>query len=209
MKKKRFIFDLDGTLLTSSFYEERQFFADVFGKEAYIYNPKISEFLREYERNFSNYDIELLSIYLSQKTNLNITPEIIREWIYITGNAPGKIEPGVMETLDYLKSQDKSISVLTNWFRAAQVPRLDKSGILEYVDGVYAGDKFLKPSKEAFNAARGNFAPEECLMIGDNIVKDYAGARAHNIESVLYDKDDIQHESVVKVKRIDEIIKKY
>ena len=74
---------------------------------------------------------------------------------------------------------------------------------------MYAGDKFLKPSSEAFNAARGNFTPEECLMIGDNIVKDYAGARANNIESVLYDKDDVQHKSVVKVKRINEIIDRY
>lgn len=209
MEKKRFIFDLDGTLLTSDYCLERQMFYDLYGDQAYKFIPNIGIYLAEYERLFPNYDISTLSSYLTDRTNLPITNDIIREWIFINANDSGTIEPGVIETLEYLKSEGKSISVLTNWFRDAQVSRLRKSGILEYIDEVYAGDEFLKPRSQAFLEAQQYFLPEECVMIGDDLNKDYIGARANNIESVLYDKNDIQHKSVVKVKKINEIIDRY
>lgn len=209
MEKKRFIFDLDGTLLTSDFHLERQLFYDLYGDRAYNFIPNIGIILAEYERLFPNYDIDILSDYLRKKSGLPINPNVIREWIAITSVDPGVIEEGVMETLEYLKSQGKSIAVLTNWFTAAQLPRLHESDILKYIDHVYGGDSFLKPSKDSFTQAQAGYLKEECVVIGDNLDLDYIGARANDIESVLYDKNDIQHKSVVKVKKINEIIDRY
>ena len=57
--------------------------------------------------------------------------------------------------------------------------------------------------------AKEHFFEEDCVVVGDDLDKDYIGPRACDIESVLYDRNDVQHESVVKVKRMDEIIQKY
>ena len=209
MKKERYIFDLDGTLLTSDYHLERELFSDLFGECSYLLNSKVGEYLEEYERKFPFYEVELLSKFLSDKTGLSITPNIIREWIKITGDDPGVMEDGVIETLDYLKSQDKSIIVLTNWFFDSQMPRLRDSGLLEYIDDIFAGDCFLKPRKEAYLGCRDQFDTEDCIMIGDNLDKDYIGPRACNMESILYDKNGNHHKNVVKVKKISDIIDRY
>ncbi len=208
MEKERFIFDLDGTLLTSDYHLERDLFYHHFGNKAYLIIPKVGELLDEYERNFPFYDVDLLSKFFSHKTGLSVTPNIIREWIWITGKDPGVLEDGVFETFDYLKSRDKSIIVLTNWFFASQEPRLRESGLLEYIDEIYAGDCFLKPRKEAYLGCRDQYDTSECVVIGDNLDKDYIGPRACEMDSVLYDKNDQYHKSIVKVKRLNELIDK-
>lgn len=207
--KKRFIFDLDGTLLTSNYQLERVLFYDLFGEKSYLIIPKIGEFLDEYERLFPKYDINILSSYLKGKTGLPITPSIINDWISVMAEDTGTLEEGVIETLEALKSQGKSISVLTNWFLASQKPRLQKSGLMEYIDDIYAGDFILKPRKEAYLEATGDFSPDDCVVIGDNVEKDYIGPRACEIESILYDKNDNHHKSLVKVKKVNEIIDRY
>lgn len=209
MEKKRFIFDLDGTLLTSDFHLERSMFYDYFGEAAGMFVPHIGEYLCEYESLFPYYDVDILSSYLRRKCKLPITQQVIRDWICITGNNPGVIEDGVIELLAYLKANDCSIAVLTNWFCDGQVPRLRSSGILEYVDQVYGGDSFLKPNPEAYMMAMEGFSEDDCVFVGDDLDKDYIGPRACNIESVLYDKDDIRRDRVVKVKKMNEIIQRY
>ena len=209
MEKERFIFDLDGTLLTSDYHLERELFNNYFGEKSFLITSKVGEFLDEYERIFPFYEVGRLSNFLSAKTGLKVTPDIIREWIAITGEDSGVIEEGVFETFDTLKSRDKSIIVLTNWFIDSQRPRLRDSGLLEYIDEVYAGDCFLKPRKEAYLGCRDHYGTEECIVIGDNLDKDYIGPRACEMDSVLYDKNDEYHKSVVKVKKINEIIDRY
>ena len=106
MEKKRFIFDLDGTLLTSDFHLEREMFYDLFGEKTIEFNKHVGEYLFEYERLFPFYDTEILSHYLKGRSGLPFTPKIIEEWIATTGRDPGVIEDGVMNLLEYLKSND-------------------------------------------------------------------------------------------------------
>lgn len=79
--KKRFIFDLDGTLLNGDFSKEINYFKDVLGKEADKFLSVYYEILIEYEKTHTKYDVNDLSNYYKNKTGINITSEIIEGWI--------------------------------------------------------------------------------------------------------------------------------
>ena len=209
MTKKRFIFDLDYTLMTADYSVEKGYFRDVFRCDADVFIDNVAELLYEYERLYPKYDIDELSGFLSRKTRLNFSPNIIKGWIETFGECPSKIEDGVVETLEYLKSKDNSLVVLTNWFLKSQLSRIKNSGLGEYFDGVYAGDFCLKPRKGAYLEAMGDYSNRNCIVIGDNLEKDYIGPRAFEIDSILYDKDDKHNKNLVKIKNMREIINRY
>ena len=194
MEKKRFIFDLDGTLLTGDFRLERDYFEKVYGNSATIFVDNIPKYLDEYENGFEKYDITLLSKYLSKKSGLPVTEEIVEGWIDIPWSSLDKEEVGIKDTLEYLKNQGK---------------RLENSGLYSYFDDIYTGDTYLKPHKESYLYAKGEYTPQECLVIGDSLERDYIGPRATGIDSILYDKDDKHHKSIVKIKKMKELMKKY
>lgn len=209
MRKRRVVFDLDGTLLTGDFSLESEYFCDVFREKADILNEKIGGYLDEYERIYPKYDETLLSRFLSNKSGLIVTPNIIRGWIDIMKYVSDTMEDGVMNTLEFLKKENISLAVLTNWFGDTQLHRLKRAGILEYFDHVYTGEFVLKPHKNAYLSARDRFSSQECLFLGDNLEKDYMGPRDVYMESFLYDKNDRFDKELVKIKRIDELIERY
>ena len=76
--KKRFIFDLDGTLLHGDYISERDYFRSVLNKEdAEKFLLLYFEKLCEYESLHQKYDYSSLSKFLTEKTGINITSEII------------------------------------------------------------------------------------------------------------------------------------
>ena len=209
MEKKRFIFDLDGTLLTADFSVEKLYFENNFGTSAHLLTSQIGKLLDQYERFYQKYDKKLLGNFLTNKTGLDITETIIDGWIDAMANVKDEMEMGVIELLEYLKDKGHSLAVLTNWFSATQIPRLENSGLITYFDEIYTGEKVLKPHQIAYKTAIGEFFPNDCIMVGDNLEKDYIGPRRCSIESILYDKDNNHGTCLVKVKSMNEIIKKY
>lgn len=205
---KRVVFDLDGTLLTSNYALEKEFFTSLYGEKANELINNIGVFLDEYEKTFPRYRHDELSEFLSKKSNLLITNNIIDEWIDVMHNGPDKIEDGVIQTLEYLKRKDSSLAVLTNWYSGTQIPRLRRAGILHYFDNIYTGEFVLKPHKKAYLWAKDDFDIEECLFIGDNLDKDYIGPRRYGFDSIIYDKNDKYGKVLKKVKRIDELIER-
>ena len=206
---KRFIFDLDGTLLTGDFTPEHDFFHSIYGKDSYKLSDNVVKYLDDYERKHQKYNTEELSYHLSEACGLSVTPEIIDGWNEIVGFIPSVIEEGVVDLLEYLKSKDYSLAVLTNWFGVAQRKRLERAGLLEYFDNIYAGDMVLKPHKDSYLCAKDQFNIDECVLIGDNLLKDYIAPRSVGMHSIIYDKKDIQHDTVTKIKKMNEIKEKY
>ena len=209
MEAKRFIFDLDGTIMTSDPQLERDYFRSIYGDFGDEFVDQIPKLLDVYENTFPRYDIKMLSDYLTSKTNFKVTPKVVRDWVLILAGVPDTKEEDIEKVLEYFKRKDYSLAVLTNWFRDTQIPRLKKAGVLEYFDEIYTGDDFLKPQKRAFLTALGDFQPQEAVFIGDSVNRDYIGPRACGIHSILYDKKDIHHKTLVKVKRLDELMEKY
>lgn len=74
--KKRFIFDLDGTLLHGNFSKKIEYFKSILSEEEQkLFLPNYFDVLMEYESIFDKYDINNLSEFLSKKTGANITPK--------------------------------------------------------------------------------------------------------------------------------------
>mgnify|MGYP002559121641 FL=1 len=99
--KKRFIFDLDGTLLHGDYISERDYFRSVLNKEdAEKFLLLYFEKLCEYESLHQKYDYSSLSKFLSEKTGVNITSEIVEGWIKVNSKMDDKLleETGVVTT---------------------------------------------------------------------------------------------------------------
>ena len=90
--KKRFIFDLDGTLLHGDYISERDYFRSVLNKEdAEKFLLLYFEKLCEYENLHKKYDYSSLSKFLSEKTGVNITSEIVEGWIKVNSKMDDKL----------------------------------------------------------------------------------------------------------------------
>lgn len=203
MEKKRFIFDLDGTLLQGDFSHENEFFKSCLPKE------QIEGFLRakhsllmQYEASHFNYDIETLSEFLSGKSGIIITPDVIRKWISVNENMDDVVAPFTYEILEYLKSKNKQLVVLTNWFSKTQISRLKNAFLLDYFDSVYGGEYCLKPNGESFINACGKLPTEQCIMIGDDLKKDIYGALDIGLEALYYNPNGKNDFNRSKVKSI-------
>ena len=65
MEKKRFIFDIDGTLLVPDWNYEEEYFSRVLSSsDVDVFLPQIADLLQQYEKNFPRYDILELSRFL-------------------------------------------------------------------------------------------------------------------------------------------------
>ena len=209
MKKERYIFDLDGTLLTCDYGTvEDEFFGKVLGEDSDRFVKNIAKLLDEYEYTHKRYEEEDLCRFLSEKTNLSFNKKIIDGWTEVMTEVPDIMEPHVIEVLEDLKRKDKSLVVLTNWFGNSQIARLKKAGLYDYFDDVFTEEYQLKPHKEAYLRAIGDYDIEKCILIGDNLHKDYIAPRSFGLDSVYYDRYEKEHNNIVKVKKLNEIIKK-
>lgn len=195
----RFIFDLDGTLLFGNFNEENEYFKDVLKTDADIFLENLLDNLYLYEATHIKYKVDDLARFLSNKTNLEITEQIILGWLDVNSNIKDTVEECAFETLEYLKSKDKSIVVLTNWFGMSQIKRLENAKILPYLDAVYSGDMYLKPHKYSYINARGDYDINKCIVIGDTYEKDYLGPRKVGMNSCFYNRNsDKESNEVIK-----------
>ena len=100
--------------------------------------------------------------------------------------------PGARELLDLLDTQrDRfSLSVITNGFSEAQIPKMRTSHIDHYFSHIFLSEDlgFMKPDPRFFSAVlhRLNATPDHCLVIGDDYKVDIAGAMALGIPQVYY-----------------------
>lgn len=208
--KTKFIFDLDETLIKSDYSKQQEYFKAVLETEdSEIFIPQISSLLEKYESKYQKYDVNMLSEFLTNTSQVKITPDIIKGWLDVSKNIDGIIIDGVVETLEYLKRKDKELVVLTNWFSKPQIERLKKSGLDTYFNQIFGGDLFLKPSKKAYITACGYTPMELCVMIGDNYQKDYLGSKSIGLDSILYDPTGKSPEVIEKVKSLKKIKERY
>ena len=203
---KRFIFDLDGTLLTSDYSQEFEYFKNIYGDKSKNLIAGLATYLNSYEKTYSKYEVDRLCRYLNAVTGLEFTPEIIAVWNDLLGNNPFVLEDGIIDLLEYLKSQGHSLVVLTNWFEEPQKKKLKRAELIEYFDDIYTGDMVLKPHKEAYICAKKGFSEKDCFVIGDDFYKDYIVPRDLGFNTIFYDKLNLQRQTIVKVKRMNEII---
>jgi len=96
--------------------------------------------------------------------------------------------PYTIEILDYLKTKNYQLHLITNGFEKTQHSKLKNSGIDKYFAEVITseGSNSLKPHRGIFEYAfqKTNATPSESIMIGDTIDVDILGAMNAGIDQV-------------------------
>lgn len=187
---KKYIFDIDYTILIPDWSKEDDYF------KLYVPLEEQEEFfkckqdiLNKYERDFPKYNTKTLSDYFG-KYGFTVTEDVINGWMLYNGETiVDEVVDGTLALFEYLKENDKEIVILTNWFSGTQIPRLKRAGLLQYIDKIVAGENAMKPGLKSFELAIGETEKEDCIMIGDSIRSDKAGADNVGIDCYIVDKN--------------------
>jgi HAD superfamily hydrolase (TIGR01549 family) len=187
---KKYIFDLDYTLLIPDWSKEDIYFKKHIPLEQQEEFFKQKQFiLNKYELEFPKYDFKTLSNFF-KSYGFTVSEEVINGWMIHNGETiKDEVADGVIELFNYLKSNNKDIVILTSWFSGTQIQRLKRAGLYEYIDQMVAGENAMKPDLESFELAIGKTNKEDCIMIGDSITSDKTGAENVGIDFYIVDKE--------------------
>jgi FMN phosphatase YigB (HAD superfamily) len=187
---KKYIFDLDYTLLIPDWSKEDDFLKmSIPLEEQEEFFKQKQLILNKYELEFPKYDFKTLSDFF-KSYGFTVNEETISGWMIHNGETIEDVVPdGVIELLEYLKSTGKEIVILTSWFSGTQIPRLKRTGLYDYIDKIVAGEDAMKPDLESFELAIGATDKEDCIMIGDSVKSDKAGAENAGIDCYIVDKE--------------------
>lgn len=205
---KKFIWDLDGTLLSGDFSHEISYFKEkLMGQDIETFLKNKYSYLMEYEKTFLRYDTKLLSDFLSLKSGLVIDETVVRGWNEHNKSIPDTIHTGAEEVLSYLQSRGYENILYTNWFKDVQEARLRNANLLEYFSEVYGGELVIKPNAIGYKKIIKDVNPNEVVMIGDNIVNDVLVPRSIGITTYHYDpleksKDKNKIKTLRKIKEM-------
>ena len=203
---KRIIFDLDNTLIIPNYYDMQKYLKETFYENYDSIMKNVNKVLFSYEQEFDRYEKIELHKYINNHCKINMTKEDFEGLLDTTINIPQQDFSESKNILRYLKSKGYEIVILTNWFKDIQYKKLKIAGLSEYVDELYSGDMFLKPSRESFENALGNNKTEECIMIGDNFNTDILGAMKYGIKAIYLNKnkEDIE-KNIIQITNIKEL----
>lgn len=187
---KKYIFDLDYTLLIPDWSKEDDFLRKSIPlEEQEEFFKQKQSILNKYELEFPRYDFKTLSDFF-RSFGFHVSEEVINSWMIHNGETiKDEVSDGVVELFDYLKANNKEIVILTSWFSGTQIPRLKRTGLYNYIDRIVAGEDAMKPGLESFELAIGNTEKEDCIMIGDSVKSDKAGAFNAGIDCYIVDKE--------------------
>lgn len=211
---RRIIFDLDDTLIKwkdDYWNAVNRTFDDLNLRYSNEDINKIKRAVDYYEDGrYDRYDKKLMHKTLEQFLEYQLPENFVDIWLKNLENcAPSELDDDTLRTLKYLKSK-YDLVILTNWFKDSQIGRLKTSKIYDFFTKVYAAEDFkMKPNKEAFTFAMGDFKSSECIVIGDSFKTDILGALNANIKSIYLDNTGKITEGEIgtnKVKVIYELI---
>ena len=210
---KKYIFDLDYTLLIPDWSKEDEYFKkNIPLEEQEKFFLEKQKILNRYELEYPKYDFKTLSSYF-KSYGFNISEEVINGWMIYNGETiKDEIVDGVIDLFNYLKESDKKIVILTSWFSGTQIPRLKRTGLYKYIDNIIAGENAMKPDLKSFELAIGNTNKKDCIMIGDSIKSDKMGAINAGIDYYIVDQNhsirDLFEVIITKEKNIHGYVKK-
>ncbi len=125
----------------------------------------------------------------------DITAKLTEQYL-LRCSSKSYLLPYAREVLDYLKEK-YILHIITNGFDEVQSIKMASSGITGYFRHIVTSQKAgcHKPNRLIFDYARqlARALPEHCLMIGDSLEADIAGARNAGIDHVFYNYERLSH----------------
>lgn len=107
--------------------------------------------------------------------------------------------PYTHDILQYLGGR-YDLHIITNGFADVQWIKLESAGLKGYFKHIVTSDDagFRKPDPGIFRYTLEKIgtAPADCIMVGDNLDTDIAGARAAGIDCVFFNPGQIPHKSI-------------
>jgi beta-phosphoglucomutase len=184
MRRKGFIFDLDGVIVDTAKYHYLAW--KKLAKELGI------EFTEEQNEMFKGVSRKRCLEILLDLGKIEATQDQFDTWMveknidylaYIEQMDESEILPKVKKVLKYLKKKNQPIA-LGSASKNAQ-PILEKVGLLSYFDSIVDGNSVTKakPDPEVFLIAASDLKmkPEDCIVFEDSV----AGIQAANIANMI------------------------
>ena len=187
---KKYIFDVDYTILIPDWSKEDDYFKEhILENEQEEFFKNKQSILNKYEQEFPRYNTKTLSDYF-KSYGFTVSEDTINGWMSYNGETiKDEVVDGVVDLFKYLKENNKEIVILTSWFSGTQIPRLKRAGLFNYIDKIVAGEDAMKPRLESFELAIDGTNKKDCIMIGDSIRSDKVGADNALIDSYIVDKE--------------------
>ena len=222
MQKKKYgylLFDADHTLL-NYVADERGAYEDLYAKlgvtvseellkasrkhseEAWtdaglyeVHSPKIQ---KEYHALYRSHTEEIFARVFAQFPTLGVTLSAKKTGLLFLEclRRKGVLMDGARETLQTL-SKKYSIGIATNGLSAIQRARL--CGLEKWVDKVFVSEEMgvIKPLEGFFNYILTDLgvSADECLMIGDSLSSDIAGAKTVGMDCCWFNPTGMQNKT--------------
>lgn len=125
--------------------------------------------------------------------------------------AYNELVEGSLEILEYLKSKNYRIHILSNGFHEVTHRKIDGSGIRKHIDTVTSADdvNVRKPNPIIFEYAlnQANATKSESVLIGDDWIADIKGAQNFGIDVIFFDAllENKTEEGLKIVQKLEEI----
>lgn len=125
-----------------------------------------------------------------------VPPLLAEDYIRLCPQKPHLL-PYAREVLDYLKDKYE-LHIITNGFADVQMIKLASAHITSYFQEIITSEKAgcQKPNRKIFDFAlqQTKAHPQHCLMIGDSLESDIAGARNAALDHIFYNYENISHQ---------------
>ena len=204
---KKIIFDVDGTLLNTqkdcmdTYYE---FFKSKKVDDYHEFSIKLYNLIEKFDSETKDYNKIDLCKFINDNIGLDLNEEEYNDIFSIYQKHGTLLNDGIKDTLEKL-SKSYELVTLSKWYVKDQDERLKVSGIRKYFKEVYGIENAgLKPNKNAFITACGDYSIDECLMVGDSMKSDIGGARQIKMNAVLIDPEG-KNKYKNKIKSINEL----
>ncbi len=196
MAIKNILFDLDETLIKNQ-EEDVLCYKEALSNLGYPEEnyKNIFDSLDEYEKSLDNehnfYSKRDAINFINKTLNENYPINLIDELNNVIAKYWCKYPLIQESTLKYLSSK-YNLYVFSNWFKDAQLGRLETAGLAKYFKNIFTPEYYgAKPFKSSYINVLNflNCSPDECVMIGDNKATDILGAINVGMHAILFDYD--------------------
>jgi putative hydrolase of the HAD superfamily len=170
---------------------------DVFYSQYSVHNHRLWDrytkgFIKQEELRWKRIYLSLLDYKIADEA---LSKEMSVDYLDILPNKKN-LFPYTIEILEYLKSKDYTMHLITNGFESVQFKKIKNSNLADYFTEVITSEasNSLKPNKEIFEyALKASGAKlETSIMIGDNESADIQGAINAGMDSIFVNHLQIQ-----------------